>query len=116
MHFCYFQCTCGNCVVEEMWKNRSCCQEIEKVMLINNEEPYHNGCITTHPWFEPAILNPVTLQIAYWQYVSQYQEPVTKGGVESRYRYTAYQQFVRWCCGYLGKDRRVLMSCNEVHT
>ncbi|XP_071944377.1 P2X purinoceptor 7-like [Antedon mediterranea] len=105
-------CECGNCVEEETWENRYCCQQVEKINNKNKEGPQHTGCVTTHPWFEPAILNPATLQIAYWQYVSQYQEHVVEGAIERRYRYTAYRQFVRWCWGFLGKDRRIPMpSC-----
>ncbi|XP_071961518.1 uncharacterized protein [Antedon mediterranea] len=74
-------CGCGNCVVEEMWENRYCCQEVEKIMD-KNKENEHNGCITTHPWFQAAILNPATLQIAYWQYASQYDELVVEGRKE----------------------------------
>ncbi|XP_071952038.1 P2X purinoceptor 7-like [Antedon mediterranea] len=104
-------CGCGNCVVEEMWENRYCCQEVEKIMD-KNKENEHNGCITTHPWFQAAILNPATLQIAYWQYASQYDELVVEGRKERKYRYTAYRQFVRWCWRYLGRDRRVpITSC-----
>ncbi|XP_071948715.1 uncharacterized protein [Antedon mediterranea] len=83
-------------------------ENVEKI-LDKNKENEHNGCITTHPWFQAAILNPATLQIAY---ASQYDELVVEGRIERKYRYTAYRQFVRWCWRYLGRHRRVpITSC-----
>ncbi|KAM4703603.1 uncharacterized protein WCC33_012124 [Rhinophrynus dorsalis] len=99
-------CSCEECVHMEDLDMCLCCQDIPQ--MVAKTEDYDVSCITYHPAFENVVLNHFVLETAYCGY-NPYD---TSDFNNRRYRYTAYRQLVRWCWGYLGKNKRVpLPSC-----
>ncbi|KAE8593428.1 hypothetical protein XENTR_v10019128 [Xenopus tropicalis] len=103
----YFgRCSCGNCVFIRDLHRCLCCIDIPE-MLEKTENDYVS-CITLHPAFNAVVLNPYVLETAFCGY-----HPNHDFDFDYRsYRYTAYRQLVRWCWGFLGKNKRKLLpSC-----
>ena len=66
------RCTCGKCVVMPTARECICCEEINQVVTVKNEETVQ--CITDHPGFRPICLDMHVLRVAYYQYRQQYGE------------------------------------------
>ncbi|XP_041481000.1 uncharacterized protein LOC121428454 [Lytechinus variegatus] len=93
-----------------------CCREIEEVRFeADFHDDLHVGlCITQVPSFDAAILDPVSLFIAWQHFTERWRRQARSFAARNneKYRYVAYRQFVRWCWGILGKDIRVqLPAC-----
>ncbi|XP_063416278.1 uncharacterized protein LOC134697922 [Mytilus trossulus] len=93
-------CSCGNCEVMPTARECICCNEVQRVLDVKNEEDI--SCITQHPGFSPVCLDVHVLGVAYFQYRQEYGERPEQANERSRY--TAYRQFVRWCWQFLGKE------------
>ncbi|XP_046570931.1 uncharacterized protein LOC124279177 [Haliotis rubra] len=110
-------CKCGQGIAHPTAEECSCCQEnpttVAKIDEVEREGLPSVNCITQQPGFAGVCCNRWVLQTAYFQYRQQYGEvDVADQAVNRRYRYTGYRQFVRWCCGYLGRKVRVpLPAC-----
>ena len=102
-----------------------CCRECEgtvakldeNISILNNEIPF--DCITNHRGFQSICLGPWVLQVAWLAYKGMY-ENVYDGPTHKKYRHIAYRQYVRWVCGYVGKNFRVVIpscavSCIRAH-
>ncbi|XP_041455738.1 uncharacterized protein LOC121432115 [Lytechinus variegatus] len=105
-------CQCGHCEILPSFNvgDCLCCREIAEVA----KEGEGVECITQARDFYPAILNPVTLYIAWQHFTERWRRQARAFGARNneKYRYVAYRQFVRWCWGILGKDIRVqLPAC-----
>lgn len=98
-------CSCGHCQTQPSAKECLCCREIPEVSRLTEY------CITQHPGFAAACLNPWVLEIAYTAYCNRFHPRVVCSQHET-FRFMAYRQFVTWCWGYLGRHHRVpLPSC-----
>eukprot|EP00057_Strongylocentrotus_purpuratus_P024696 XP_011679170.1 PREDICTED: uncharacterized protein LOC105445373 [Strongylocentrotus purpuratus] len=89
-----------------------CCREIPKVVA--EADMQSTLCITQAPSFHPAILDPISLYIAWQHFTEKWRRQARSFAARNneKYRYVAYRQFVRWCWGILGKDIRVqLPAC-----
>ena len=102
-----------------------CCRECEgtvakldeNISILNNETPFE--FITNHRVFQSIFLDPLVLQVALLAYKGMY-ENVYDGPTHKKYRHIAYRQYVRWVCGYVGKNIRVVIpscavSCIRAH-
>ncbi|XP_061908112.1 P2X purinoceptor 7-like [Entelurus aequoreus] len=105
-------CTCHNCVNMETVAECVCCRELDAVAR-TMEEKRVETCIIDHPGFPSVCLDEWVLQTAYYAYQQQYG--VLQQQQNERRRHTAYQQFVRFCWGYLGKEIRVVLPACVVH-
>ncbi|XP_075536997.1 P2X purinoceptor 7-like [Dermacentor variabilis] len=102
-------CTCGRCRPMETNRESVCCREISEVAA---RVPEGAKCITDHPTFVHACLNVHALEVAYYTLREDRPSLVNAPDIHTRYRYTAYRQFVRWIWIWLGRrNRRVLPSC-----
>ena len=83
--------------------------EVPEVVSKNGEVtgPFPS-CITLHPGFSAVCMNRWVLQTAWYQYMKQYSESYD-GPEHKLNRHIAYRQLVRWCCGVLGKEIRVVL-------
>ena len=90
-----------------------CCNEGKPMDIIrkyNSTATSQIICITKHPGFQSAVLDPWTLQIAYSAY--RQAHGMMRAPPHRKMRYSAYRQLTRWCYGYLGKSIRVVLpSC-----
>ncbi|XP_071854648.1 uncharacterized protein [Apostichopus japonicus] len=80
-------CTCGHCAIMTTARECRCCNEIDQVKVVMEEEGA--GCITTHPGFHAVCL-------------------------DRKYRHVAYRQLVRFCWQFWGKDVRVMLPACAV--
>ncbi|XP_077526947.1 uncharacterized protein LOC144138505 isoform X3 [Haemaphysalis longicornis] len=102
-------CTCGRCRPMNCELESVCCAEISRVAAL---APEGSKCIPSHPGFELICLNIHALQVAYYMLRQDRTALLDAPDIHTRYRYTAYRQFVRWVWVCLGqKNREVLPSC-----
>ncbi|XP_077544509.1 uncharacterized protein LOC144156589 [Haemaphysalis longicornis] len=101
----------------EAWRlgNTDCSTESRcsrEIPRLDVRVPEGEKCITSHQTFRDGCLNIHALEIAYYA-LMEYRPALLDGmDIHSRYRYTAYRQFVRWIWHVLGAGRRVpLPSC-----
>lgn len=96
-----------------------CCQECGQVVNKIHEIAETDGmkidsikCITATQAFVSVCLNVWVLQVAWLQFRQQYGPKAFEGSENAKYRHIAFRQFVRWCCGFCGKNNRVIIpSC-----
>lgn len=68
----FLRCSCGNCEVMPTARECICCNEVQRVLDVKNEEDI--SCITQHPGFSPVCLDVHVLGVAYFQYRQEYGE------------------------------------------
>lgn len=110
-------CKCGNCFTQP-WVTRAdglrCCHEIHKMVerIAEAQENYGSTeCIIEHPAFASVCLDVHVLEVAWFGYRQQYEEPY-EGEQFKRYRHIAYRQLVRFVWKVVGIGvRKRLPAC-----
>ena len=71
--FIPFRCTCRRCEIMPHFKDFEClcCKEVSETRQYTASS--NAACITSIEHFDAAILNPLTLQIAWRNYTAQYR-------------------------------------------
>ena len=79
----FFRCGCGHCVILPSFERADCicCQEIDEVAA---EADRNNvRCITSAQDFDAAILNPVTLYIAWQHFTEKWRQQAKSFGARN---------------------------------
>ena len=91
-----------------------CCHDIEQVANKNQEVMEYTkptlpcDCITDTPGFHTVCFDRWVLQAAWLDFKQQYGSTAYEGPEHKISRDCAYRQLVRWCCGVVGKEIRVV--------
>ena len=78
-----FRCQCGQCQVHHSFDvgDCVCCREIQEVA--KEGEANEVDCITQARYFEPAVLNPTTLCIAWQHFTEKWRKPARGFGARN---------------------------------
>jgi hypothetical protein len=105
------ECLCGKCSIMATELEQICCHHHDLNFKRRHESMTYK-CITEHPMFHQAVLNPHAQELAWRSYADQYGRDAYKAPNENDWRrHIAYGQAARWARDRLGINVKVLPAC-----